>query len=193
MLNKYVKVTLSSEQHKTMTLTYEVRDHDVGQIWIDCLKKSIPGGFRERKRFYNFPNRNEQNLNNLTDRLLKNILALKIIHPEFNFPELDFNNLSVSINHLHQNFAHTHLVEFLINEGNNELWNEFNNLIHAIESNLFSARSQNNSKFPHSKIVFTWNDQNKIKIPEPLFNQYDIGVNFGYAYFNYDRSWYSNW
>ncbi len=185
MAYKYLHVTLSSELKKTFTLTYEIRSHQVGQIWSDCIKKSFTNGLRDNNRFYNFPNRAEQTLNSLIERLLKNIFKLKKTHPELDFPNFDPNNLSLSVNNLHQNFAHSHLVEFRINAENASLWHEFNILLHSIESNLGSTHSQSVSKFPHARIVFTWNVDNKIKIPENLFSEYDIGVHFGYAYFNY--------
>ena len=169
---RYLDVELSGKNEKTLKLRYEIRHHDVGKIWASCLEKATTHGLKETDRFSGFSDQVGQ----LLIQLRNTISKLKKIHPQLSFPDISEPLLQESIDSLHTHFAHSHLVERLINSQNAELWSKFNVLLHALESHTAEL---------NARIVFTWNEQSGIEIPEHLYPEFDIGFEFGHAYFNY--------
>ena len=172
MNHRYLDVQLASKNEKKFTLRYQIRQHEVGAIWAACLEKANAYGLKETDRFSGFADRSSQ----LLVRLQATITELKKIHPLLKFPEISATHLQESINRLHTNFAHSHLVEQLITPENTNLWTEFKVLLHALESHTKEA---------NARIVFTWNEKNRVEIPSHLYPEFNIGLEFGHAYFNY--------
>lgn len=172
MKYRYLDVQLSGKNDKQFTLKYEIRQHEVGEIWRGCIEKATAHGLKETDRFSGFSDQSDQ----LLVRLRATIAELKEIHPQLKFPEISVSQLQESINSLHTNFAHSHLVAQLITPENTDLWSEFNMLLHALESHTTE---------PNARVVFTWNEQNRIAIPTHLYPEFNIGLEFGHAYFNY--------
>lgn len=184
-----LKVTLrSSRTQQTRVLEYEIRQHPVAQLWARQLKLSIPSGFKENDRFYNFVADPEKELATYIGRLKKNIEVLRKLHPELKIDDLDTKSLSSSINHLHYNFAHSRLVEDLVNDTNRKVWDEFNVLLHAIESVMESQKAVKLMGLPHARIVFTWNDHHRITTPDAFYDEYSLHINFGHVYINYAQT-----
>lgn len=169
---RYIDVLLAGKNEKIFTLRYEIRSHEVGAIWAACLAKAHPHGLKESDRFSGFSEQSTQ----LLLRLRATIADLKKIHPQLKFPEVSVTHLQESINQLHTNFAHSHLVEQLITPTNSDLWSEFNVLLHALETHTTE---------PNARIVFTWNEKSRLEIPSHLYPEFSTALDFGHAYFNY--------
>lgn len=182
-----VKLRASKTQNER-ELEYEIRKHPVAQLWADQLKLSLSSGLKENNRFYNFHADPDKELTIYIERLKKNIEALRKLHPELKIDDLDTNNLGPSINHLHYNFAHSRLVEDLIDDSNRKTWDEFNVLLHAIESVMESQKAVKGMGLPLARIVFTWNDHHRITTPETFYDEYSLHINFGHVYINYAQT-----
>lgn len=185
MKYKSVGVKLESNDGRYLWFRYNVLAGESGQIWCDCLKQAQTSSFAENKSFYNFPHKEDQSLNFLLKELDRVREELRKMHPTLVFPQLDQNKLAESINHMHQNFAHGHLVERLINSQNSFYWTEFNRLLHAIEAAHYSEAAMRSSDLPDARMVLTWKQPNRVAIPEAVYSEYSLKINFGFAYFNY--------
>lgn len=184
-----LKVKLrSSKTQQERVLEFEIRQHPVAQLWAQQLKLSLPSGLKEKNRFYNFIADPDKELTTYIDRLKKTIEALRKLHPELKIDDLDTNNLGTSINHLHYNFAHGRLVEEKVNDSNRKEWDEFNVLLHAIESVMESQKAVRGMGLPLARIVFTWNDHHRVAIPEAFYDEYSLHINFGHVYINYAQT-----
>ena len=172
MKYRFCDVRLAGQHDKKLILRYEIRQHEAGEIWASCLEKSISYGLKEANRFSGFSDQSSH----LQVQLQSTIAELMKIHPQLKFPEVSITHLQESINKLHTNFAHSHLVEQLITPQNTALWSRFNVLLHALESHTSE---------PKGRIVFTWRELNRIEIPERIYPDFNIGLDFGHAYFNY--------
>ncbi len=187
MSHQFVVITLADNQNTEFKLSYKVRSHEVGQIWLNALQKASTSGLKDTERFYNFSGEDNRNISDYVLKLNNVVAELKKIHPQLIFPSLDLSNIESSVNNLHQNFAHSHLVESLINHENEKLWHRFNVILHAIESCIYSEDSQRTTSFPNARIVFTWNEAYKTAIPSHLYSEYDLDFSFGTAYFAYSQ------
>lgn len=112
---------------------------------------------------------------------------LKIIHPDLIFCEINKSNISQSINTLHYHFAHSNLVTDLVSESNRKIWEEFNVLLHLIESTLQTQEAVKKNGLPHARMVFTWNDHHATSIPEDMYKDFTLEIIHGFAYVNYSQ------
>jgi hypothetical protein len=184
---KFVHVYLKNPAGRSLQLTYSVRPGEVGQIWANAIANSKPAGLRERERFYNFSDNSDTTLNGAIQKLEVVIKKLNSFQHGLNLQPLSKGNLANSINSLHRSFVETYSDESKIPSETRELWSEFNILLHAIEFQLNSKSSSLVSAFPMARIVFTWNNSSRFKIPEKLFSEFDTETEFGTAYFAYTQ------
>jgi hypothetical protein len=107
---------------------------------------------------------------------------------KLNIPKVDRSDLQNSLNHLHLNFAHNHLVEKSITQENAKIWSDFNTLIHVIESILMGKNSFfDKLGIPPASIIFTFNNPYKVDIPNNIYKQFRTRKSFGTIYFNYSQ------
>lgn len=184
-----LKVKLrSSKSQNERVLVYEIRNHAVAQLWARQLKLSLNSGLKEKNRFYNFIADPDKELKIYIERLKNNIEVLRKLHPDLKIDDLDTSNPGPSINHLHYNFAHSRLVEDLVDDSNRKAWDEFNVLLHAIESVMESQKAVKGMGLPLARIVFTWNDHHRVAIPDAFYDEYSLHINFGHVYINYAQT-----
>jgi hypothetical protein len=192
-MHKKLFIILGNNDGETFQLEYDIISSESAQLWADRLKKSKDFGLCENKRFYNFPGHKNSNSLHLQSDLEKIILELKGIHPNMDFPCQGGRDLQVYINDLHKNFAHSHLVERLINSENERQWAHFNVLLHALESQMRSERSVERNNLPHARIVFTWNKNHKILLENKMYSDFTLEYQFGTAYANYPQTGRQLW
>lgn len=178
----------SSKTKKERLLEFAIRQHPVAQLWANQLKLSIPSGLKENNRFYNFIADPDKELQSYIERLKTNVAQLRKLHPDLHIDDLDTKNLGPSINHLHFNFAHSRLVEELVDDSNREIWDEFNVLLHAIESVMESQKAVKAMGLPLARIVFTWNDHHRVSTPDEFYDEYSLHLSFGHVYINYAQT-----
>lgn len=184
---KNLNVILASDVQK-LTLTYHIRPHEVAQRWATSVfHASTSSELKERRRFYNFSDNHSSELTLTLTRLQKAIDQLQNLHPHLNFTKIAPENIQESINTLHYHFAHSHHVTKLITVENQELWSNFNTLLHTVESILASARQAPHSSLPQTRIVFTWKNHFKVPIEESHYDQFCLFKTFGFAYANYSQ------
>lgn len=186
MFLKKLLVTFGGAQGgEETTLEYTIQNRKSAQLWANSLCKAIPSGFRENDRFDNFPNHPRGNLENLLKALEKTTLVLKDMHPELDFPNFDRSNLQQSINYLHHSFAHSHLVTKKINKQNQDVWQDYNTLLHAIESSMINNQYGKHEFIPLASVFITFKDQQNIAIPEECYKDFVLPKQFGAVYVNY--------
>jgi len=191
MSNKNKSIILelgNSNTQETLSLNYHVRQNAASEIWLNCLQQAIPTGFSENDRFCNLPNHPRSDITYLIQNLKKIIQQINQLEPERKIPNLDESDLKNSLNYLHLNFAHSHLVEKTIHSGNLNLMRDFNSTIHAIEDNM-GSRSQffQDLKILPARLVMTFNNSFKVDIPADCYKDYAIMYSFGTAYINYSQ------
>ncbi|MEQ1723480.1 MAG: hypothetical protein ABL930_09910 [Pseudobdellovibrio sp.] len=94
--------------------------------------------------------------------------------------ETDLDSMQISMNDLHRNFAHNHLVEIRVTSSNFQTWHEFNGLIHSIESELFNLRYPiGPNQVRRMRIEFEWQIPYAKQIPEEAFSEFTLERNFG--------------
>lgn len=186
MLNK-MTVVLSNESGRTRDLEYQILGAPSAQLWARRLQLAIASGLRETDRFLNFPKHEGSDPTVLIRRLQDLIATLKTLHPDLEFPPFDPNDLQGSVNQLHNNFAHSHLVTRLINPDNVLIWTEFNVVLHALEVVDRNMAQVVATGMHRANIVFTWNDHRQIPIPDEFYEDFNIGVQFGAACANYSQ------
>lgn len=172
---------------KTRDLEYEIRQHPVAQLWAHAVFQSQSAGLRETDRLSNFSSDTDAELDVHLARLTRCLGQLKEMHPELNLSDIDGENLSQSINHLHYHFAHSNLVTSLVDESNRKTWEEFNVLLHAVESSLHSRGALERHGLPDARIVFTWNENHPVPIPDEMYKEFTLQLMSGYAYANYSQ------
>lgn len=180
------KIRLKNKFHNLLDLNYTLLQNPSAQIWFNCLKSSVENSFVNSTRFYNFKNRTDLTTENLVQNLETTICALGESLPELGKIKLSKesdSNLQKSLNELHTNFAHSHLIEKSITQNNLELWAEFNSLIHQIESALIAKNL--NTKLNISRIEFTWKDNFQTAIPEFCYGDFTLQKPFGSLQINY--------
>ena len=179
---------LAAADGATFRLRYDIRSTPAAQLWAQCLDQAKTSGLSEPQRFLNFPEKSEGSIADLLQQLTHTINLLKGLHPELDFPSLDANDLPKTINHLHQHFAHGHLVTNLVRDNNREAWSKFNILLHSIESALGIAETKaHTGGLTNATIVFTWKDSAKAPIPEGSYSEFVLDQVFGVAYANYSE------
>lgn len=183
-----MKIRLGNRSGQTFDLTYQIRNTKAAEIWAGCVKRSSEKRPADDNRFYNFPNQPQFELDSLVKKLDLNLSELKKLHPELDFPKLDKSKLQESINHLHFNFAHSHHVEKRMTDLNKYAWQEFNQLLHAIESALLNEFSLRHTGLNLSHIIFNWNDsEDLVAIPEESYKDFVINFEFGLVYAHYSQ------
>lgn len=171
---------------ETFILEYQIRQGASAEIWKNSLENAIPEGFSENDRFYNFPGHTKDDLDTLIQDLKNVTVEINRIESHRQIPDLDQSDLRNSLNYLHLNFAHSHLVEQSINANNVTLMRDFNRIIHAIES-YFNGRTKYYEEvgIPPCSIVMTFKNSFRTPIPEDCYQEYTLSYTFGTAYFNY--------
>lgn len=187
MPHKLVNVFLANSSNEEFKLTYQIRPDEFGQIWADCLRKALGSGLREHNRLYGFNPAPQTEIEKLFVWMDSLITDLNKIQPELRMPLLDHSDLNASLNNLHTNFADSHLVTSQLTDKNMKLWSEFNMVLHMIESFLQHQSSLSKSNFPLSRIVFTWNDPQRVEILPDQYEEFDLEQTFGTAYFCYSQ------
>lgn len=178
-------VKLGNSEGQSLEIPYRIRSTDAAEIWADCLKKSQIKGFAEQDRFYGFPGQERNNLAALVNKLDGQIQEIRRRHPELDVPSLDRDQIQASINRLHYEFAHGHIVTEITHNLNDPIWRDFNTCLHALEVVLEDQVFQREFGLNFSFIVFTWNELRRVPIPEKSFQDFSLGYHFGTAYINY--------
>lgn len=182
---KTFTVELANDSSKTFILNYQIRATPAAQLWANCLERASSSGLRESQRFQNFPHGPDSKIDNLIARLQMLISELQQLHPELEFPPLDYSDLQNSVNALHFNFAHGHNVTRIIGLTNSKIWSDFNNCIHEIESALLNQTLARNSSLTNARVVMTFNSPFKIPVPAECYQDFSLSREFGVAYVNY--------
>ncbi len=183
-------VTLANSENKLLELSYVLNETQAAKIWLECLSSAIAKSKIAASRFYNFRNRPEAGIEKLTERLEETVALLTQSIPQLKDARIDSTNsaaLQKSLNELHTQFAHSHLIEKNITNQNRELWSEFNALIHQIESALIAKNLQEKKESPLeiSRIELTWKEDFKTTIPQPCFDEFTLQKKFGSIQINY--------
>lgn len=182
-------VILCNKSNKKLNLLYDISTGPAADIWLQCLLKASTESSIESSRFYNFRNQQSASLENLVGRLEITIRNLSPFLPELGQKPLDKTNdstLQKSLNSLHRNFAHSHLIENSITAENLELWTEFNSLIHQIESALIAKNLQYGKRtLDISRIEFSWKNSFRVPIPENCYSEFTLQKPFGSVQINY--------
>lgn len=182
-----LSVTLSNEQGQSTDLQFNIIKSKAAQIWADCILKALKSGLNESERFYGFPKQDKSDLTFLLNELAATTQKLKILHPELDFPEIDKGDVQKSVNRLHFEFAHSHHVTKRINAENEKIWSAFNVNLHAIENVFTDQISMKKNGLPLSRIVFTWNEPNRVDIPDDCYSDFTYALEFGTVYINYSQ------
>lgn len=176
-------ITLSNTKNETFELRYRLNETPAALIWFNSLKKAQQHSHLLETRLYDFPNNQNLSLQELLKQFDLCFLMLSKQFPEILNSPLILTTpeaLQESLNILHRNFAHNHLVEQRISNENQQIWHEFNLLIHKIESALISA------KYPpaadglsRSRIEFCWKSPFITPIPENCYGEFTLQREFG--------------
>lgn len=177
------KVILTNASKAKYELQYELRDSEAAHIWFECAKKAMVSGGIKETRFYDFPGRGENYLNELLKKIEKVIQLLSVQFPELLKEKIDsssMESLQSCMNLLHRNFAHNHLVEARVTQENLESWHQFNSLIHSIENEINGAKHPvAPDKINRSRIEFNWYEPYEKPIPDSCYNEFTMQRSFG--------------
>ena len=183
---RYMHVELESPEGQKFELVYDIRETASAQAWAKSVKQAEISGLKDRDRFYNFPGQARADLNHVIEQLRHTIRQLKVHHADLDFPELDLSQLQKSINYLHFNFAHGHLVALSIRPETQDLWHQFNILLHQIEAVQYEEENKKRiDGLSTSRIIFTWNDQCAVPLTDEFYQDFYLGFDFGTAFVNY--------
>ena len=185
-------VILKGPKQNEVTLSYTLIQSESAQIWFKCLQATLQSRPQTNKsaigRFYNFPGQ-ANSLKELTQELQTCMQELKSVLPEIEAYQLNSasdESLQKSLNRLHTQFAHNHLVENSITNENRQLWSHFNTLIHKIESALVNSKvTKSTPALSIARIEVAWESPTKIEIPEICFADYSLKKEFGSVQINY--------
>lgn len=170
-------IILADETGNQLELNYHLHPTRSAHLWFEALKNSVKESQIKESRFYNFPGQNKGSLEGLIDTFQKVLTELRTF---CELPELNTSSeqaLHESLNLLHRNFAHNHLVIKLIPHEQLALWDNFNSLIHQIESALVARRTK--SSVSLCRIEFTWINPFKFAIPEDCYKEFSLIKSFG--------------
>lgn len=176
-----INITLENDNNEVLVLEYRVGHTPACRIWLESFKKATSAGL-ESSLFYNFK-RPESQLEFLVLELEKCIAKLNETQPELQLPSLDQTSLQQSLNSLHTNFAHSHLIERSVSEKNREVWSRFNTLIHQIESAMVAKSTK--AALDLCRIEFTFKQPFQCPIPPECFAEYTLLKKFGSIQINY--------
>lgn len=149
------------------------------------MRKALPGGLREKNRFYNFSGNPESDLDFSLTKLDRLIGDLKKFHPELDFPRFNRNDIPGSVNFIHHHFAHTELVTKAATSESQPLWTELNILLHGIEQIIRSKKTRVETGLSDSLVIFTWNEPHQVPIPQESYRDFAFNMTFGTAYIGY--------
>ena len=176
-------ILLTNSNKDLLELKYVLNQTPASQIWFDCLKKAKKYSQISETRLYGFHENHKNNLEELM-QLFENYIAL--LAPEF--PEIlhdkidktSYPALQNSLNILHRNFAHNHLIESRVSAKNQKTWHEFNALIHKIESQLLALKSPTNpADLQRCRLEFFWQEPFKTAIPDQCYKEFTLKKEFG--------------
>lgn len=184
---KSFTLTLTNNQKETYDLVYGIRQTEAAQIWAQCVSNAIPFGFSEVDRFDGFPGNPRDNKGFLINKLNGLIAVLQKQIPDISFPTVDANNLQQSLNHLHKNFAHSHLVEMRITPESEVAWRDLNTLIHVLEGVESRENAHKALGIRPARITFTWKHTHRVPMPDPVYEDFTLSYDFGTAYINYPQ------
>ncbi len=173
-------VILKNDKDETFSLDYRLKESDASLIWIEGAKKATAQKEIESSRFYNFQGQTENELDSLIVQFEAILKTLVKTQPQLGLTALKKNNdqaLQESLNQLHRNFAHNHLIEKSISSENRLIWSEFNFLIHRIEVALLARRTP--TKINLCRIAYSYKDFERFDIPEKCFEEFTLMKNFG--------------
>lgn len=175
-------ILLTGQKPGAFELQFAVNETPAGLLWFDCLKKAIKSSRLSETRLYDFPGP-ESSLEEMLQDFEKCIAGLALQFPEILNTRIDkSSHLSIqnSMNLLHRNFAHNHLIEKAVTAENQKDWHEFNSMIHRIESRIIEL------KFPgaadgirRSRMEFYWEDPFAVAIPDECYPEFTLKKEFG--------------
>jgi hypothetical protein len=165
------------------TLAFSPRPTPVAQKWVQCLDRANrESRFREDRRFYNFPNQNQQLV--IAD-IEKNIRELNHVFPNLIPHRVDTLNPQESINRIHRFFADTEIDRTFVNVRTEVFWNDLNNALHAYESSLRSGENEKLSGIPEANIVVTYENNFRLDLDDKDYQSFTVAKKFGTCYLNY--------
>ncbi len=176
-------IVLSNPKNETFELFYVLNKTPAAFCWYTSLKEAVNHSRLTETRLYQFPDIQKFSLNELLKQFEKCYALLAVQFPEMSNTTLDattHESLQKSLNFLHRNFAHNHLIEQRITNENHQTWHDFNALIHKIESAILE------SKFPpdahglrRCRIEFSWDTPLRTPIPENCYSEFTLQKEFG--------------
>lgn len=176
-------VVLSNPKNETFELNYVLNETPAAQAWFSSLQEAAAHSRLVETRLYDFPD----NLNFSLDELLKRFAECSTVLAG-QFPEIlntplvltTLATLQESLNLLHRNFAHNHLVEQRVSPENQQMWHEFNALIHKIESAIIKTRFPPEAHgLSRCRIEFYWEAPFSRPIPQNCYAEFTLQREFG--------------
>lgn len=178
-----IEVILTNDSGDRLAIPYQLLDTPASKIWLDSVKKALLSSQIRETRCYNFPSKNGDSLETLLKKFHATVQMLSKEFPEILDKKIDESNLhslQASMNDLHRNFAHNHLVEMRVTTANYQVWHEFNGLIHRIESELVNLRYPiGPNQVRRMRIEFEWGIPYEKKIPDECFTEFTLEQNYG--------------
>ncbi len=176
-------VSFANPAGETLDLEYVLNATPAAKIWLGCVKQAQKFSKIVQTRMYDFPNKDQAHLPAMLDRLEAVIALLAVQFPALLKDKIDRSSDSAiqdSMNMLHRNFAHSHLIEKTITHGNIKIWEEFNVLIHRIENEVLLKRDYvPKSDLFRMRVEFIWGYNQKVAIPEICYNDFSVEEEFG--------------
>lgn len=177
------EVILTNDSGDQLAIPYQLLDTPASKIWLDSTKKALVSSSIRETRCYNFSSKDGANLKTLLKKFHVAVQTLSEEFPELldkKIDETDLISLQSSMNDLHRNFAHNHLVEMRVTPANCEVWHEFNGLIHRIESELVSLRYPlEANRVSRMRIEFEWGIPYEKPIPQECFKEFSLEQYYG--------------
>lgn len=186
MPQKKVHFILKDKKNETFRLSYEVREHEIGEIWYRALQTAVPKGVSDRDLFHNFSKNPDRGLLKLISELKETLSKIRGFHPDLDIPDFDDSDIQNSVNILHRRFGHLHLDSSIETTPENyHLWHRFNALLHSLEFIIRDYQIRKRTGFPEAFINVNFHDEARSPIPDHLLEEFTLTYDFGYAYFAY--------
>ncbi len=181
-----LRLTLTNCSGATADVEFEVLSHSAAQKWARALSSAqAESSIRERHLVQNFHANDEEKVRELVAQLESVIQKLNSIHPQLITESIDIKDLQKSVNRLHLHFADSHHVASRITEQSDLAWQEFNNILHALEGVQRSSFARKNVGVPCANVLVTWNNNFRTPIGSDDEKHFTIKKDFGTCYVNY--------
>lgn len=181
--DKKINIIFKNEQNNFFNLYYRLNNTYASEIWYNCVKKAKGESHLSEIRHYNFDNITDCDINLLCLRLNNVIDELKKYFPEMQNEFLDTSStekIQRSLNFLHRNFAHNHLIEKRITTFNLKIWDQFNALIHKIESQVLKLKNPAKiGELSRCRIEYNWHNPFPVDIPDNCYHEFRFQKEFG--------------